>query len=92
MSTSNALISAKAATGIEGLDDILAGGLSRSHVFLLEGEPGTGKTTVALHFLLAGARAGERSLYITLSETEHELRQGAASHGWELGEISKFSS
>ena len=58
--------------------------LSRGHVFLLEGEPGTGKTTVALHYLLAGARAGERSLYITLSETERELRQGALSHGWEL--------
>jgi hypothetical protein len=70
LSTSNELFSAKAATGIEGLDDILAGGLSRGQVFLLEGEPGTGKTTVALHFLLAGARADERSLYITLSETE----------------------
>ncbi|HWH89376.1 MAG TPA: ATPase domain-containing protein [Pseudomonas sp.] len=86
MTTSNELISAKAAIGVEGLDDILAGGLSRGHVFLLEGEPGTGKTTVALHFLRAGALAGERSLYITLSETEKELRQGARSHGWELNE------
>ena len=86
MSTSNEFNQLKAATGIEGLDDILAGGLSRGHVFLLEGEPGTGKTTVALHFLMAGAAAGERSLYITLSETERELRQGALSHGWELGE------
>lgn len=77
---------AKAATGIEGLDDILSGGLSRGHVFLLEGEPGTGKTTVALQFLLAGAAVGERSLYITLSETEEELRQGASSHGWTLDE------
>ncbi|MCI0995799.1 ATPase domain-containing protein [Pseudomonas corrugata] len=84
MSTLNELIDAKAATGIEGLDNILSGGLSRGHVFLLEGEPGTGKTTVALHFLLAGAQAGERSLYITLSETERELRQGATSHGWTL--------
>lgn len=86
MSTSNELIDAKAATGIEGLDDILSGGLSRGHVFLLEGEPGTGKTTVALQFLLAGAQAGECTLYITLSETERELRQGAASHGWTLGD------
>ncbi|PHX41604.1 circadian clock protein KaiC [Pseudomonas sp. NZIPFR-PS2] len=84
MSTSNELLSEKAATGIEGLDDILAGGLSRSHLFLLEGEPGTGKTTVALHFLQAGAKNGETSLYITLSETERELRQGATSHGWDL--------
>ncbi|WP_025856770.1 ATPase domain-containing protein [Pseudomonas sp. CHM02] len=84
MSTSKELFSEKAATGIEGLDDILSGGLSRSHLFLLEGEPGTGKTTVALHFLQAGAKNGERSLYITLSETERELRQGAKSHGWDL--------
>lgn len=82
----NASLTAKAGTGIEGLDNILCGGLSRGHVFLVEGEPGTGKTTAALHFLLAGAAAGERSLYITLSETEHELRQGARSHGWELDE------
>ncbi|RRV05386.1 circadian clock protein KaiC [Pseudomonas sp. v388] len=74
----------KAATGISGLDDILAGGLSRGHVFLLEGQPGTGKTTVALQFMQAGAQAGEVSLYITLSETDRELRQGARSHGWEL--------
>jgi circadian clock protein KaiC len=80
------LTTSKAATGITGLDDILAGGLSRRHVFLLEGEPGTGKTTVALQFLQAGALAGERCLYITLSETERELREGAQSHGWELGE------
>lgn len=84
MTTSNELLSAKAATGIEGLDDILSGGLSRGHVFLLEGEPGTGKTTVALQFLIAGAQAGERTLYITLSETERELRQGAQSHGWAI--------
>ncbi|MET1077708.1 MAG: ATPase domain-containing protein [Pseudomonas sp.] len=76
----------KAQTGIDGLDDILSGGLSREHVFLLEGEPGTGKTTAALQFLLAGAAQGERSLYITLSETERELREGALSHGWTLPE------
>ena len=74
----------KARSGIWGLDDILAGGLSRGHIFLVEGAPGTGKTTVALQFLLEGARNGEKCLYITLSETERELRDGAASHGWKL--------
>src|SRR6185312_11067502 len=75
---------AKAKIGIEGLDEILAGGLSRGNVFLLEGAPGSGKTTVALQFLLEGAARAERSLYITMSETEKELREGAASHGWTL--------
>jgi circadian clock protein KaiC len=74
----------KAATGIAGLDDIVGGGLSRGRLFLLEGAPGTGKTTLATQFLLAGAKAGERGLYITLSETDDELRSGAASHGWKL--------
>jgi circadian clock protein KaiC len=77
-------IAAKAKTGIAGLDNILSGGFSRRHVFLVEGAPGTGKTTVALQFLLEGVRAGEKCLYITLSETERELRDGAASHGWSL--------
>ena len=76
----------KAKTGVSGLDNILSGGLSRGHVFLVEGTPGTGKTTVALQFLLEGAKAGERCLYITLSETERELRESAASHGWVLGD------
>src|SRR3954469_25533111 len=74
----------KAKSGIWGLDNILSGGFSRGHVFLVEGAPGTGKTTVALQFLLEGLRAGEKCLYITLSETERELRDGAASHGWTL--------
>ena len=76
----------KARTGVEGLDDILIGGLSPGHVYLLEGSPGTGKTTIALRFLLEGMGVGERGLYITLSETEQELRDGAASHGWDLGD------
>jgi circadian clock protein KaiC len=76
----------QAATGVAGLDDVLAGGLAPGHVFLLEGSPGTGKTTIALSFLMAGAAAGERGLYVTLSETEAELRAGAASHGWTLAE------
>ncbi|HEY4345557.1 MAG TPA: ATPase domain-containing protein [Parvibaculum sp.] len=75
-----------ARTGITGLDEILSGGFSRGHVFLLEGQPGAGKTTVALQFLLEGIREGENCLYITLSETEKELREGAASHGWTLDE------
>src|SRR6478672_2301971 len=84
-------LAGKAKTGIWGLDNILSGGFTRGHIFLVEGAPGTGKTTVALQFLLEGAKAGERCLYITLSETESELRQGAASHGWTLGpEITVF--
>jgi circadian clock protein KaiC len=74
----------EASSGISGLDSVLSGGFSRGHVFLVEGEPGSGKTTIALQFLLEGAARGERTLYVTLSETEVELRQGAASHGWTL--------
>jgi circadian clock protein KaiC len=73
-----------AATGIPGLDDILLGGFSTGHVFLVEGQPGTGKTTLAIRFLMEGAVRGERGLYVTLSETEQELRAGARSHGWEM--------
>jgi circadian clock protein KaiC len=71
---------------VEGLDNILGGGLLCGHTYLLEGKPGTGKTTIALDFLRAGTKSGERGLYITLSETEDELRAGAASHGWTLPE------
>jgi circadian clock protein KaiC len=74
----------KAKSGVSGLDDVTGGGFSRGHVFLLEGNPGTGKTTVALRFLIEGAEQGETGLYVTLSETEEELRDGAASHGWDL--------
>jgi circadian clock protein KaiC len=81
----------KARTGVSGLDDILGGGLTVGHVFLLEGNPGTGKTTIGLRFLMEGAAAGEQCLYITLSETERELRKGAASHGWTIdGNIEVF--
>jgi circadian clock protein KaiC len=79
-----------AQTGVEGLDDVLAGGLERGRLFLLEGNPGTGKTTTALSFLCAGASAGERVLYITLSETEEELRSSADSHGWDLDRVVIF--
>ena len=82
--------SSKAELGVRGLDDITAGGLSRGRLFLLEGSPGTGKTTIATQFLMAGAAAGESALYITLSETEDELRASAASHGWSLDGIDIF--
>src|SRR5215813_3820501 len=82
----------KLATGVTGLDDILAGGLPRGRLYLLllEGDPGTGKTTLALQFLLEGARRGETSLYITLSETREELELVAESHGWDLKSIHLF--
>ncbi|MGP7794516.1 ATPase domain-containing protein [Sphingomonas sp. CLY1604] len=80
----------QAALGIAGLDDILAGGLARSRVYLLEGSPGTGKTTIAMQFLMEGARAGEPVLYITLSETDVELRASAESHGWSLDGIDIY--
>ena len=80
----------KAAFGIPGLDDITGGGLARGRMFLLEGNPGTGKTTLASQFLIEGAARGERALYITLSETEDEFRAGAASHGWDLTGIDIF--
>ncbi|CAN7151745.1 AAA family ATPase [Phenylobacterium sp. LjRoot219] len=81
---------ADASTCVPGLDDILAGGFERHRVFLLEGSPGTGKTTAALSFLRAGAERGERTLYITLSETEVELRDTARSHGWALEGVEVF--
>jgi circadian clock protein KaiC len=82
--------SQQASTGVGGLDDILAGGLERGRLFLLEGSPGTGKTTAAMRFLLAGARQGERVLYITLSETEDELRAAAAAHRWDLAGVDIY--
>jgi circadian clock protein KaiC len=71
-------------TGVEGLDDILEGGFPANRIYLVEGEPGTGKTTIALQFLLEGARRGEAGLYVTLSETKEELQAVAESHGWSL--------
>ncbi len=82
--------SLQAASGIVGLDDVLGGGLERGRVFLLEGSPGTGKTTIALQFLRTGAERGESCLYITLSETEDELRSSARSHDWDLEGLSIF--
>lgn len=79
-----------AGTGITGLDDVLGGGFDRGRTFLLEGSPGTGKTTVAMQFLMTGAEAGERCLYVTLSETEDELRASAAAHGWSLAGVEIY--
>ncbi len=78
----------RADTGIEGLDDILGGGFPRNRMYLVEGDPGSGKTTMALQFLLAGVRRGEPGVYATLSETEEELRDVARSHGWSLDGIT----
>src|SRR3954471_8008972 len=77
-------------TGNPGLDDILGGGFDADRVYLLEGRPGTGKTTLALQFLLEGVRLGERCLYVTLSESERELRVVVARHGWTLAGIDVF--
>ena len=74
-------------TGVDGLDDVLCGGYPRNHLFLIEGVPGSGKTTLALQFLRDGAAKGERVLYVTLSESEAELRSVALSHGWDLAGI-----
>lgn len=80
--TSN--VSRKLKMGAEGLDDILGGGLPENHVYLLEGNPGSGKTTLALQFLLEGVKQGESGLYVTLSESASELDEVARSHGWTL--------
>jgi circadian clock protein KaiC len=74
----------RSTTGIDGLDEVLGGGLTANRLYLVEGTPGTGKTTVALQFLLEGERVGEQGLYITLSETAEELRAVAKTHGWTL--------
>jgi circadian clock protein KaiC len=76
-----------AGTGIEGLDHILVGGLPRNRVYLVQGDPGVGKTTLGLQFLLEGIRLGETAMYITLSETAEELHAVAASHGWTLEKL-----
>src|SRR3954449_10092890 len=76
--------------GIAGLDDILGGGLARNHLYLIEGDPGTGKTTIAMQFLMEGARRGKKGLYVTLSESKEELLEIADSHGWMLDGIDLF--
>jgi circadian clock protein KaiC len=82
--------SPRISTGIAGLDDILGGGLTRNRFYLIEGAPGTGKTTLALQFLMNGVQQGESALYVTLSESAEELRASAASHHWSLDGIEIF--
>jgi circadian clock protein KaiC len=77
----------RASTGIEGLDNILGGGFPRHRIYLIEGDPGAGKTTLALQFLLQGAAEGEEGLYVTLSETPEELQRVSESHAWDLSRL-----
>lgn len=79
---------AQTRTGIPGLDQILAGGLPADRLYLVQGEPGTGKTTLALQFLIAGAQQGEQGLYVSISETAEEVRSVAESHGWDLAGVA----
>ena len=83
-------MSNRISSGNPGLDTILNGGLPPSRLYLLEGSPGSGKTTLALQYLMEGIRQGESCLYITLSETSEELHAVAASHGWDLAGIDLF--
>jgi len=89
-SIDNLPLQERASTGISGLDDILGGGLPANHLYLVEGDPGSGKTTLGLQFLRRGADHGEKGVYVTLSETAAELHTVAASHGWSLAGIEVF--
>ena len=80
----------RVATGVAGFDEVLRGGLPENRVYLIEGDPGTGKTTLAIQFLLEGARRGERGLYVALSENRSELESVAVSHGWSLDGIDIY--
>jgi circadian clock protein KaiC len=80
----------RVSTGMSGLDDILGGGFDANRLYLVEGMPGSGKTTLALQFLLDGMKRGEKVLYITLSESESELRLVATRHGWSLHGVPIF--
>src|SRR5947209_19538989 len=87
MSQLRATAGPRCVTGIEGLDGILFGGLPCRRLYLVQGAPGTGKTTLSLEFLLKGVQQGDRAVYITLSETREELQEVATSHGWSLDGI-----
>src|ERR1700683_4637413 len=77
-------------TGVEALDHVLAGGLPRDRIYLLQGDPGSGKTTLAMQFILEGVRRRECVLYVTHSETKEELFDVATSHGWTLEGVNIF--
>ncbi len=74
-------------TGVDGLDNVLCGGFLRSGFYLLQGNPSSGKTTLALQFLLKSARRGERGLYISLTESHNDLARTCRSHGWDIADI-----
>ena len=79
---------AKANTGIVGLDEVLHGGVLRNRAYVVQGAPGTGKTTLGLQFAITGAKNGEETLFISTAESEEELHQTAHSHGWSLDEVT----
>lgn len=80
----------RVSTGVPGLDDVLYGGFPLGHLYLIEGDPGAGKTTVGLQFLMCGASRNERVLYVTLSESKSELEEAARSHGWSLDGVEVY--
>lgn len=90
MSSATTTKSSVCETGVDGLDAILGGGIPRNRLYLVQGEPGTGKTTLALQFLLAGVRNQESCLYITFSESRDEIDAVARSHGWDVDKIAVF--
>lgn len=83
----NGTVASRIDTGVDGLDDILSGGLPARQMYLLEGDPGTGKTTLAMQFIIAGVQVGLKGLYVTLSESKAELENSARSHGWNTEEL-----
>lgn len=85
---STGIMATRLSTGVDGLDDILHGGLAKGFLYLIEGSPGAGKTTLALQFLIEGARQGEKGLYLSLAESESELRLVAESHGLDLKNVT----
>jgi circadian clock protein KaiC len=82
----------RVATGVEGLDDVLCGGLPPRGMYLVQGEPGIGKTTLALQFLLEGLRRGEKSMYVALTESRDEVRDVARSHGWSIDGLEIYDA